>query len=80
MALFGWLGWLKRHPMHQKFASSIPGQGIYKKQTIRMALGLLAEKHNSEVLLNYFLLLLQRHTWHSIIGSPNNKTQHTENW
>ena len=27
VALVGWLSWLEHHPVHQKIAGSIPGQG-----------------------------------------------------
>ena len=28
-AMAGWLSWLEHHPIHQKVAGSIPGQGTY---------------------------------------------------
>ena len=29
MPLVQWLGWLEHHPVHQKVASPVPGQGTY---------------------------------------------------
>ena len=29
LAMARWLGWLEHHPIHQKVAGSIPGQGTY---------------------------------------------------
>ena len=37
-ALAGWLSWLERHPVHQKFVGLIPGRDTYRRQPINVCL------------------------------------------
>ena len=57
VALAGWLSWLEHHPVHQKVAGSIPGQGTYPGCGFDPLSGSLPEADPSSSLTSMFLSL-----------------------